>query len=123
MLKGLKGLIIGVVAGTALGVLFAPKKGEETRKEMKNEFKKGGSGLNTLKKTATDMGKDFQGSYNTMTKSEGFRKAEQKVKKHTDTLRREAQKLIKENVSSSTQRKVKKTLEKAKKALKDISNQ
>lgn len=36
--KGLGKLLAGVAIGTGLGVLFAPKKGEETRKELKNKM-------------------------------------------------------------------------------------
>ena len=37
MFKGLKALLAGILAGTALGVLFAPKKGDEIRKNIKKE--------------------------------------------------------------------------------------
>lgn len=36
--KGLVKLLAGVAIGTGLGVLFAPKKGEETRKELKEKM-------------------------------------------------------------------------------------
>ena len=36
--KGLGKLLASVAIGTGLGVLFAPKKGEETRKELKNKM-------------------------------------------------------------------------------------
>lgn len=36
--KGLGKLLAGVAIGTGLGVLFAPKKGEETRKELKEKM-------------------------------------------------------------------------------------
>lgn len=35
---GLGKLLAGVAIGTGLGVLFAPKKGEETRKELKEKM-------------------------------------------------------------------------------------
>lgn len=39
-LKILASLAIGVVAGTVLGVLFAPDKGYETRKKINEKAKK-----------------------------------------------------------------------------------
>ena len=36
--SGLGKLLAGVAIGTGLGVLFAPKKGEETRKELKEKM-------------------------------------------------------------------------------------
>ena len=32
------GILTGVIAGIAAGILFAPKSGEETRKELKEAF-------------------------------------------------------------------------------------
>ena len=59
MFRGLKSLITGVVAGTALGMLFAPKKGEELRKNFKTEIDKGGIKFETLKEAASKMGKIY----------------------------------------------------------------
>ncbi len=59
MFKSLKGLLAGLIAGTAVGMLFSPKKGSEIRKDFQKEFKGGGVGLNTAKHTLTHMGKDI----------------------------------------------------------------
>lgn len=36
--KGIGNLFLGVAIGASLGILFAPKKGKETRKELKNKM-------------------------------------------------------------------------------------
>jgi gas vesicle protein len=59
MFKTLKGIVAGLIAGTAVGLLFSPKKGSDIRKDFKKEIKEGGVGLNTAKDTLTHMGKDI----------------------------------------------------------------
>ena len=56
--KFIKGAFLGALAGTALGVLFAPKSGKETRdavKEKANEYAKKGEKL--IKKAANETTK------------------------------------------------------------------
>lgn len=53
------GLLFGVIMGTILGVLFAPKKGKELRSELKKEFDEGGLGAETLKENFMEMGQDM----------------------------------------------------------------
>ncbi len=36
--KSVGNLFLGIAIGTSLGILFAPKKGKETRKELKNKM-------------------------------------------------------------------------------------
>lgn len=36
--NGMGKFVIGALAGASLGILFAPKKGEDTRKELKQKF-------------------------------------------------------------------------------------
>lgn len=99
MFKGLKSLVIGVVAGTALGVLFAPKKGEEIRKGFKKEIEKGGTGLETLKETATVMGKDLKSTaedaYGDLNKNQAFKKAKTQVKKQAQKAKSALKKISK----------------------------
>lgn len=52
-------LLFGIVVGTAVGVAFAPRRGSDLRKELMDEFKKGGMGEKVLRETAVAMGKDI----------------------------------------------------------------
>jgi len=52
------GLLFGLLAGTALGILFAPKKGKKLRDKIKQELDDGGYGLNAVKEGFLGMGKE-----------------------------------------------------------------
>ncbi|MBI5754086.1 YtxH domain-containing protein [Candidatus Peregrinibacteria bacterium] len=86
MFKTLKGLLAGLIAGTAVGMLFSPKKGSEIRKDFKKEFKGGGIGLSTAKNTLGDMGKDI-GS----TVKEGYDKIPEDKKREAAKLAQKAE--------------------------------
>jgi gas vesicle protein len=68
------GLLIGVAAGTVLGVLFAPKKGKVIRENFKKELKDGGTGLNTVGKNFAAMGKDIADTTKNVYESPGVQK-------------------------------------------------
>jgi len=93
MFKTVKGLLAGIIAGTAIGVLFAPKKGKEIRKKIKDEIGKGGYGLDTLKEAVTEMGKDIEET---------------------------GKEVYKENVPADTKRKAKKAFSKVKSKVKEV---
>ncbi|MBA4337149.1 hypothetical protein C0416_05275 [bacterium] len=56
--KHRSGLLLGVIAGTALGILFAPKKGKELREAIKKERREGGYGIESIKDGFVEMGKE-----------------------------------------------------------------
>jgi gas vesicle protein len=118
MFKGLKSLAAGLLAGTALGILFSPKKGKEIRKGIKNEIEEGGTGLCSLKETVLEMGKEIGDTckecYTEVKNSEEFSKGKETLKKaYKENVPKKARKTISEGIS-----KAKKTVEKVKKAAK-----
>ena len=123
MFKGLKSLFAGILAGTALGILFSPKKGKHVRKDIKEEVDEGGTGLSSIKDTIVEMGKDIgetcKECYEEVTDSDEYKKGKKKLKKATSDAKKEAKKLYKEKVPAKTRKKIKDTVKKAKKTTKD----
>jgi len=111
MFKWIKSLLVGALAGTALGVIFAPKKGEEIRKKFKEDFDKGGYGLNALKETATELGKEIS-------ENENFKKVIKKAKKYSHKAVEEVEDLYEEHVPATKRKKISNTVKKAKKTMK-----
>ena len=117
MFKGLKALLAGILAGTALGVLFAPKKGDEIRKNIKKEVKGGGTGFSTIKETLVDMGHDIggfsKGTYGELNKHESFRKGVKTVKGYAAKARKEAKNLLDDAIPAGKRKQAAKALKKA----------
>lgn len=113
MFKGLKSIFVGLLAGTALGILFSPKKGKEFRNDLKKEIDKGGTGLSAIKDTFVKMSKDIGGSckncYGELNKTEGFKEGKKRVKEFID-----------KEVAQDTKEKIKAGYRKAKSSAKKI---
>lgn len=74
------GVILGAVVGGAMGILFAPAAGEETRKEISKRSKKA---MKEIKKGAKDIGDKLEPTFKNVKKGisekiedvkEGFQK-------------------------------------------------
>lgn len=118
MFKGLKSLIAGIAAGTALGVLFSPKKGKDIRDGIKKEIHKGGSGLSEIKETLVGMGKDLHETCKDccedVCESKDFKEGKKKVVGYAKQAKKEAEKVYKKNLTATTRKKIKKGVKKAK---------
>ncbi len=114
MLKGLKSLITGALAGVTLGVLFAPDKGKNTRDKIHKEVKEGGSGLNSVKSSLSEMGDDMKETYNDVAQNEKVQQATKKVAEYARLAKDKTDQWIKENVPADKRAEVKKAVKKLK---------
>ena len=81
MWRTIKALFAGLIAGTALGVLFSPKKGKEIRKNISDEIDKGGTGLKSIKDTLFGVGHEISETDTYKQASSEAKKAGKKAKK------------------------------------------
>lgn len=130
MKKGPLGWLVGIVTGTLVGVLFAPKKGDDLRKNLQKERAKGGSGVDTLKNAYKGLGKEIAGSAKDAYRSEEVQKAVSKAKKGLNKVKKDAEDFIHESMeqiegmATDAKKKgekiVKKKINTAKKAVKKV---
>ena len=118
MFRLIKSLLAGLVAGTALGVLFSPDKGAKIRKDLKKELDDGGLGLETIKKTLAGLGDEisetetYQGAEKKVKKR--VTKAKKQVKKATTKAKRRVVKKVKSKTTAAQRKKAKAVVSKAK---------
>ena len=98
-----------------MGVLFSPKKGDEIRKNIKKEVKKGGTGLSTIAGTLVDMGKEIgesaKDTYEEVSRTEAYKKA-----------KTEAGKFVKSKISAKHRNRAKKAFNMAKETINKVKN-
>ena len=84
------------------------KKIIDKNPNVKKEIEDGGTGINTLKKTASRMGEDMEHAgkniYSELSKNEDFKAAEKNIKSHAKTAIKNAKTAIDKNVSKKTQK-------------------
>jgi len=115
MSKGGSNLLLGIVTGTVLGILFAPKKGKELRDQIKKERQKGGIGIDTIKEGFISMGREMAGSAKTVYEMEEVQRGIGKAKDFASDLIEEG----KQKVEKAAKKTSKKVVKKAKKVAKE----
>ncbi len=89
-MKRLKALVAGLALGSLVGLLFAPKKGSEFRKDLKKDFKEGNYGVNAFKDTFMEMGKDMSNFTSDVSKHEEVQEYLVKGKKAAKDVQKRA---------------------------------
>lgn len=84
--KAIGGLILGAVTGVALGLLFAPKRGKDTRKAI----------ADTSSEYLDKFGEDFKSSFEDQLDrvlSKNSERAEERAKKQIEEVKKEIARL------------------------------
>ncbi|MDA1060961.1 MAG: YtxH domain-containing protein [bacterium] len=118
MWRTIKALFAGIIAGTALGVLFSPKKGKDIRKNISDEIDQGGTGLRSIKDTLFGVGHEIS-------ETDAYKQVSSEAKK----AQKKAAKAVKSKISAEQRkqageaiRKAKATARKATKKAKTVIN-
>jgi len=122
--KKRSGLFFGIITGTLLGILFAPKKGKELRNAIKKERSMGGHGLDAVKNGFIGMGGEIKDTAEEVYENPEFQEhvdnVKSKTSKYAKKYKREAQKMADrlkkgcEDCGDEVKKKVKKKVSKAK---------
>lgn len=101
MSKGTKiGWVLGLLSGTALGVLFAPDRGKDLRERIKADIKKGNYGYQPLVDDFKKMGGEMAETAKDAYASEHVQRAIKKGKKTVHKKVKELKKAANRNVST-----------------------
>ena len=96
--KGTKiGWALGLLSGTALGVLFAPNKGKDLRERIKADIKKGEYGYKPLLEDFKKMGNEVTETAKDVYTSDHVQKAIKKGKKTVQNKVKELKKAADRN--------------------------
>ena len=128
--KGFGKLLLGLGVGAGLGMLFAPKKGDETRKDLKKEFDNFVSSLkevdvNEVKDDFLGRIEDIRNELEDLDKEKALRIAKEKgndLKKKADELVKLAKEKGTPVVESSADAVRKKAIEVTKNVLKKLED-
>ena len=89
-MKRLRSLLAGLAIGGLVGLLFAPKKGSEFRKQLKKDFEEGNYGVNAFKDEFMTMGKDMGNFTSEVAKHEDVQEYLKKGKKAAKDVQQRA---------------------------------
>lgn len=121
IMKHKSGLFFGLLAGTALGILFAPKKGKQMRADIKRERTRGGYGVDAVKAGFLDMGKDILDTARTTYESDEVQEKLEDAKETAMEMAEKGKKRIKKSAKQAGRKaktQAKKTATKAAKTAK-----
>lgn len=88
------GLFLGLLAGAALGILYAPKKGKKLRDAIKQERTEGGMGLDSIKDGFIAMGKEIATSAKDTYESDEVQEQIGKARKKATSLAKQGEKEV-----------------------------
>ncbi|MCD6109739.1 YtxH domain-containing protein [bacterium] len=120
MSKNHSGLFLGIIAGTALGILFAPKKGKELRESIKKERREGGYGFESIKDGFVEMGQEVITTAKMAYDSDPVQEQIDKAKQVAEEKFQEGKKQARKAVKKATKKVAKKAKTTAKRAKKKV---
>lgn len=102
--KGTKiGWMLGLLSGTALGVLFAPNRGKDLRERIKSDIKKGNYGYQPLVDDFKKMGGEVTDTAKDVYASDHVQKAKKAVQKKAKELRKATDRNVRKLRKAATQ--------------------
>lgn len=89
-------LLFGAIIGSLTALFFAPSKGKDLRKKVKDEIGKGGAGVDSMKDEFKSMWGDMKSTYGEVIENDEVKKAIKKGKKVLENIKEEGKKVIDE---------------------------